>query len=216
LSLARKNFEEFPVIEDIPVIVGNVEAVKVNHDSNPPLVPEKDVNTDKKRKLEEEDNEDRWVSSPTIGKTKKAKRRKNITDDSPRSQLTQTMAPGTPSAFESSAVSAKITALRRNARQEQKSIIQCKQSKGRKPPPKAGYLYQLKKNGTSKKTLKQLIGNSSLPEILSPDELIEKMLTSVCLVEASNSSSFNFCAWDHFPIEDCLQNSQGVQLGKSR
>ena len=131
------------------------------------------------------------------------------------------MAPGTPSAFESSTlcqhfVSAKIRALRRNARQEQKSVIQRKQSKGRKPPPKAGYLYQLKKNGTSKKTLKQLIGNSSLPEILSPDVLLEKMLTSVCLVEASNSSSFNFCAWDHFPIEDCLQNSQGVQLGKSR
>jgi len=217
LSRARKNFEEPLAIEDLPKMVGNVQAVKIHRNSSPPAFPVKDENADKKRKIEEEDDEYNWVSSPTIGKTKKAKKRKNVTD-SPQSQLIQMATPGTPSAFESSTVSAKIRALRRKAREEQKAVIQRKQLKGRKPSPKAGYLYQLKKDGTSRKTWKELIGNSSIPEILAPYKLLEDygMLAAVCQVQASNSSSFNFCAWDHFPIEDCLQNSKGVQLGKPR
>jgi breast cancer 2 susceptibility protein len=217
LSRARKNFEEPLVIEEIPKIVETVQAVNINHNSSPSPFPVKDENADKKRKMEEEDDKDYWVSSPTIGKTKKAKKRKNFTD-SPRSQLTQMATPGTPSAFESSTVSAKIRALRRKAREEQNAVIQRKRSKGRKPSPKAGYLYQQKKDGTCRKTWKELIDNSSLPEIVAPYKLLEDhgMLAAVYQVQASSASSFNFCAWDHFPIEDCLQNSKGVQLGKLR
>jgi hypothetical protein len=217
LSRAQKNFEEPLVIEEIPKIVETVQAVNINHNSSPSPFPVKDENADKKRKMEEEDDKDYWVSSPTIGKTKKAKKRKNFTE-SPRSQLTQMATPGTPSAFESSTVSAKIRALRRKAREEQNAVIQRKRSKGRKPSPKAGYLYQQKKDGTCRKTWKELIDNSSLPEIVAPYKLLEDhgMLAAVYQVQASSASSFNFCAWDHFPIEDCLQNSKGVQLGKLR
>lgn len=216
LCRARKTFEEIPLVEDIPSAIEDKEHAVIPN-SSPPLSAKYD-NADNKTKMEDKkDSDDYWVSSPTIGKkTKRAKRRKNL-NDSPQKQLSRTPISGTSSAFESCAVSAKVRALRRIAREEQMSLIKCKQLKSKKSSPKAGYLYRLKTDGVVlKKTWRELIGNGSLPELLPPYKLLEDhgILTSVCLVQASNASSFNFCAWDHFPIDDCLENSKGMQIGK--
>ncbi|KAI9551569.1 hypothetical protein GHT06_021902 [Daphnia sinensis] len=221
LSRARKIFEENLMVADIHNPNEEREHTeKPNPNSSSPSLSARNENPDKKTLVEDKNDnncDDYWVSSPTIGKkTKRKKKRNNITQ-SPQKQLSPTPISGTPSAFESSTVSAKIRALRRIARQEQMSLIQRKQSKSIKSSQKAGYLYRLKKDETvPKKTWKQLIGNCSLPELLPPYKLLEDhgVLTSVCLVRASNASSFNFCAWDHFPIEDCLENSKGMQIGE--
>lgn len=221
LCRARKIFEENLLVEDIHNTIEEREHTdKLNPNSSAPCLSVKNENTDQKTKVgdkNDNDCDDYWVSSPTIGKkTKRTKKRNNITH-SPQKQLSRTPISGTPSAFESSAVSAKIRALRRIARQEQMSLIQCKQSKSIKSSIKAGYLYRLKKDEiVPKKTWRELIGKCSLPEMLPPYKLLEDhcVLTSVCLVRASNASSFNFCAWDHFPIDDCLENSKGMQIGE--
>ena len=217
LSRSRKLFDEFSEKDNLNNII----------ESGEPPFPVKDIHgcidsefsmavtdekTDRKIQVEEEDN---WVSSPTIGK----KKRKNLSP-SPRTKGALTPISGTPSAFENAptSVSAKVLAMRRKARQEQKFVIQSKRMKGRKTSPRAGYLSQIKKDATRKtKTWRELVGNSKLPEMCAPYQLLQdhQMLPSVCLVQASNASSFNFFAWEHFPIEDCRQNVQGFQLGKS-
>ncbi|XP_057378960.1 uncharacterized protein LOC130701035 [Daphnia carinata] len=218
LCRARKIFEENLLMEGINNSIEEGEHTqKLNPNARSPGLSVRNENIDTKTIVEDDNDNNYWVSSPTIGKkTKRSKKRNNITQ-SPQKQLSPTPISGTPSAFESCAVSAKIRALRRIARQEQMSLIQCKQSKSVKSSLKAGYLYRLKKNGiVPKKTWRELIGNCSLPEMLPPYKLLEDhgVLTSVCLVRASNASAFNFCAWDHFPIDDCLENSEGMQIGE--
>lgn len=219
LSRAQNRFEEMSIEEFQETI--EIQKPPLSEKPNcrsPPRVLEKDENVNKQRKIEEFDehiDDDCWVSSPTIGKKKK----KNVIP-SPRIAMAMTPNSGSLSTFDDAEtfVPVQVLAMRRKARQEQKLLIQSKQKKIIKTTsPKAGYLYQLKKDGTlSKKTWRELIGDTSLPEISAPIVLVQNygMLTSVCLVEASNASSFSFFAWEHFPIEECRKNYKGIELGE--
>lgn len=215
LSRANKLFEETISSPIPPEMIDTERLVKDNYKS-PPCVPVKDENTEKKRKMKEIDDEDDddWISSPTIGKKKK-----KLTTLTPRAKLTLTPISGTPSAFEDAPtfVSSEVSAMRRKARQEQKLLIQFKQKKTMKTLSKPGLLYQLKNDASHvKKSLEELVGKPSLPEMCPPYVLLQEygMLPSVCLVQASNASSFNFFAWEHFSMEECRNNSHGVELGR--
>ena len=218
LLRAKKLFEENSTSDaSASILESSKPEVKMDRCS-PPRISVSIEQEDSKRKLEnvEEDCGDDWVSSPTIGKKKK----RNQRSPSQRTKLTLTPMSGTPSLmFENTPtfVKSKVLGIRRKARQDQKLLIESKQKKERKPAPKAGSLYLMKKDSTTtRKTLKEVIGNRSLPEISAPYQLLQDyaMLPSVCLVQASNASTFNFFAWEYFPVEDCQKNSRGFKLGK--
>lgn len=223
LSRAQNIYEEMSSVTELPQTIEILKTSTREKQSSksPPLVLLKENSEDKQRKIEEFDdhNDDGWVSSPTIGKKKKNTLRKEHPTPSPRIELPMTPITGTPSTFDDveTFVPVQVLAMRRIARQEQKLLIQSKLKKNKRTSPKAGYLYQLKKDATrSKKTMRELLGDTPLPEICAPYILVQNygMLTSVCLVEASNASSFSFFAWEHFPVEECRKNVKGIQLGK--
>jgi len=165
------------------------------------------------RKLKVDDDDD-IPSSPTIGVKKRRVKKPKAPPQTPATQSIM----NTPSFIDTPTyVSVSVLTKRRVARHKQKSIIESKKvASALKVTPKPGRLYLSKSDKSlPKETLRELVGDSCLPEQCQPGRLMAEygMTSCVCLVTADNAASFQFYAWECFPGEDCSRNSNGFQLG---